>query len=169
MQIPRAQTPAIAALVLTLLCAAAPALAKPRIELVITQTKEVAETKNGARAVRMVPVKEAAPGDVLEYTLGYSNTGDEVARDAVIDDPIPKGATYQAGSATGEGAEISFSADGGKSYAPAVKLSYEIRLPSGQLERRTATPVDYTHLRWTVKAIPPGGTGKVTFRVRLNG
>ena len=152
-----------------LLLASAPALAKPKIELAITQTKEVVEVKNGVRTVKMVPAKEAAPGEVLEYTLTYSNAGDELARDAVIDDPIPKGSTYLPGSAAGEGVEITFSTDGGKSFAPAVKLTYEIRLPSGQVEKRTATPSDYTHVRWTAKTIPPGATGKVTFRVRING
>ena len=156
-------------LVLTLLGAAAPAFAKPKIELSISQAKEVVEVKAGVRSAKLVPTKEAAPGEVLEYTLTYSNTGDEPARDAVIDDPIPKGSSYLPGSAAGEGAEITFSTDGGKTFAPAVKLTYELRLPSGQVEKRSATPSDYTTVRWTVKSVPPGAKGKVSFRVRING
>ena len=124
--------------------------------------------EKGVRTVKLVVAKEASPGDVLEYTLAYKNSGDEAAKDAVIDDPVPKGTSYVADSAGGEGAEVVFSTDGGKTFAAAVKLSYEFRLPSGQVEKRVATPSEYTHVRWIVKTIPPGGTGKVTFRVHVN-
>ena len=36
------------------------------------------------------------------------------------------------------------------------------------LHKRVASPGDYTHIRWIVKTIPPGATGKVAFRVRVN-
>lgn len=153
---------------LALCLAAGPLFAKPKIELSIAQAKEVVEVKGGVKVARLVPVKEASPGDVLEYTLTYTNSGDELAKDAAIDDPIPKGASYLAGTAAGEGAEITFSTDGGKTYAPAVKLTYETRSATGQVEKRTATPSDYTHVRWTVKSIPPSASGKVSFRVRVN-
>ena len=147
---------------------AAAALAAPRVEIAITQAKEVVETKAGQRESRFVPAKEVSSGDVVEYTLAYRNAGDQPARDAVIDDPIPKGTSYLAASAAGDNAEITFSTDGGKTFAPAVKLTYEIRLPSGQTETRSATPSDYTHIRWTVRSIAPGTSGKVSFRVRVN-
>ncbi|MBS2022710.1 MAG: DUF11 domain-containing protein [Deltaproteobacteria bacterium] len=153
---------------LVLCLAASAAFAKPKIELAIAQAKEVVEIKNGTRTVTLVPVKEAASGDIVEYTLSYSNTGDEQAKDAVIDDPIPKGSTYVSDSAAGEGSEISFSTDGGKTFAPATKLTYEVKTPQGQVERKAATPTDYTHVRFTVKSIAPGASGKVRFRVRLN-
>ncbi len=166
MNTPSSRSASLCALVLCL--AAGPLLAKPRIELSIAQAKEVVEIKSGAKVTKLVPAKEASPGDVLEYTLTYTNTGDELARDAAIDDPIPKGSSYLAGTATSEGAELTFSTDGGKTFGPAVKLTYEIRGPNGQAEKRTATPSDYTHVRWTVKSIPPGASGKVSFRVRVN-
>ena len=152
---------------LALLIAAA-ALAAPRVEIAITQAKEIVETKAGQRESRFVATKEVSSGDVVEYTLAYRNAGDQPARDALIDDPIPKGTSYLAASAAGDNAEVTFSTDGGKTFAPAVKLSYEIRLPSGQTEMRIATPSDYTHIRWTVRSIAPGTSGKVSFRVRVN-
>ena len=152
---------------LALLIAAA-ALAAARVEIAITQAKEVVETKAGQRESRFVATKEVSSGDVVEYTLAYRNAGDQPARDALIDDPIPKGTSYLAASAAGDNAEVTFSTDGGKTFAPAVKLSYEIRLPSGQTEMRIATPSDYTHIRWTVRSIAPGTSGKVSFRVRVN-
>ena len=154
------------------LCAAllfsAPAWAKPRITVSITQAKQVVVKKGGAQAVRMVPTQDVSSGDTIEYTLHYANVGDEPATDANIEDPIPKGTTYVASSASGEGAEITFSSDGGKTFAPAVKLTYEIRLPNGQVEKRVATPAEYTHVRWTLERVPAGATGTVTFRVKVN-
>src|SRR4051794_739234 len=77
-----------------------PAQAKPKIVVSIEQSKEVVETTGGVRTTRMVPARSAAPGDLVEYTLTYVNQGDEPATDAVIDDPIPRGSTYVANSAT---------------------------------------------------------------------
>jgi len=149
------------------LALAAPALAAPKIVFSIAQFREVAEQKGGARTTRMVPAQSVSPGDVVEYVLTYANQGDASATDANIDDAIPKGTTYLANTASGEGAEITFSSDGGKTFAPAVKLTYEFRLPSGAVEKRVATPAEYTHVRWTLKSVPPGATGKVAFRVKV--
>lgn len=140
------------------------ALAKPRLEIAIAQAREVLEGKK----TRMVPIQSASPGDIVQYTLTYANKGDEVANDAVIDDPIPKGTTFLANTAAGEGAEVSFSSDGGKNFAAPVKLTYEIRLPSGEVEKRVATPADYTHVRFLIKHVAAGASGNVAFRVRVN-
>lgn len=151
-----------------LLGAPGAARAKPRLELRIEQVREVTETKDGAAVVKRVPAREARPGDVVEYVLHYANAGDEAARDAVIGDPIPPGTTYLAGTARGEGAEVAFSSDGGKTYASPVSLTYEITTPSGAVEKRIAQPSDYTHIRWTLRAVAPGAAGAVSFKVRVN-
>lgn len=157
---------ALAALVLV--ACATPAFAKPKLELSISQLKEVPERRTDDQSVRLVPSKDAQPGDVVQYVVAYANRGDELARDAVIDDPIPKGTTYLANSAAGDGAEITFSSDGGKTYAPPLKLTYEVRLPDGTVEKRVATPSDYTNVRWKLRAVPPGASGTVSFKVKVN-
>lgn len=159
------RTLALAALAVAVLPGAA--WAKPVIDISVAQLKQVVDPKAGA-PVRFVPTQEAQPGDVIQYVLTYANKGDEPARDAVIDDPIPKGTTYLANSAGGEGAEVTFSSDGGKTYASAPKLTYEVKLPNGGVEKRIATPSDYTHVRWTVKSVAPGATGSVSFKVKVN-
>jgi uncharacterized repeat protein (TIGR01451 family) len=146
-----------------ILLLAGPALAKPRIVISIAQLKEVSDGK----ATKLVAAQAAAPGDVIEYQLTYKNEGDEIATNAVIEDPIPKGTTYLENSASGDGA-ITFSNDKGKTFAPAVKLTYEVKLPSGAVEKKVATPAEYTNVRWTVSAVPAGASGKVSFRVRVN-
>jgi uncharacterized repeat protein (TIGR01451 family) len=155
-------------LAITLLALASPALARPRIEISMAQAKEVVSVTGAVKTATLVPIQTASPGDVVQYTLTYANKGDEVARDAVIDDPVPKGTTFVAGSATTEGAEVVYSADGGKTFAPAAQLTREVRLPSGEVERRAVPPGEYTHLRWIFRAIPPGATGSVSFRVRVD-
>jgi uncharacterized repeat protein (TIGR01451 family) len=142
--------------------------ASPRITISIDQAKEVVETTAAGRKVSLVPARSVSPGDVIQYVLTYKNDGDQPAFGAVLEDPIPKGTTFLANSATGENADITFSNDGGKNFAPPVKLTYEIRLPNGAVERRVATPAEYTHIRWTVKDVPAGATGRVSFRVRVN-
>ncbi|HEY2029800.1 MAG TPA: hypothetical protein VGH20_11390 [Myxococcales bacterium] len=143
---------------------ALPALAKPRIVIAIQQFKEVAD----GRSTKLVPAQSASPGDVVEYQLVYRNEGDEPATNAVIQDPIPKGTTYLANSANGDGTEITFSSDKGQTFAPPVKLTYDVKLPNGSVEKRTVTPAEYTNVRWTVKQVPAGASGKVVFRVRVN-
>ncbi len=153
-------------LVALLLASPGAALAQPRLELRIEQLREVPDAQAGG--VRLVPASAVHPGDVVQYVLRYVNRGDAVARDAVIGDPIPQGTTYLAGSAAGEGAEVTFSSDGGKTYASAVRLTYEIKTPAGAVEKRIATPGDYTHIRWTLRAVEPGAAGAVSFKVRVN-
>lgn len=142
-----------------------PVWAKPQINISIATAREITETRNGIKLVKLVPTQKASPGEVLHYTLTYVNNGNEPAVDAVIDNPIPKGTTFVANSATGQNSEITFSSDGGKTFAAPVKLMYEVRLQSGKVEKRVATPGEYTHIRWTIKQIPAGISGSVGFKV----
>lgn len=143
------------------------AWAGPQMSIAVTTSREVTETVNGARVKKLLPTKQAASGDTLVYTLAYSNKGNEAATDAVIDNPIPKGAVYIAGSATGVGTEISFSVDDGKSFARPEALMSEVMLMSGTKVRHPASPEEYTHVRWTIRQVLPGGSGKVSFSVNV--
>ena len=143
-----------------------PVYAKPKMEISVSANKEIVETVNGKKVRKMVPVQQVVTGDTLTYTLSYSNEGNEAAKNAVIDNPIPKGVSYIGESATGPGSEISYSADNGKTYAQAVRLSYEIH-KEGKIFKRTATPEDYTHIRWVIKEVPAGSRGTLSFMVNV--
>jgi len=91
-------------------------LAKPLMAISITTSKEVTETISGAKVKKLVPTRQAASGDTLVYTLAYSNKGNETATDAIVENPVSAGMTYIDNSASGAGAEITFSIDGGKNY-----------------------------------------------------
>jgi len=143
------------------------AWAGPQMSVTIQTSRELVEVVDGVTRKKLQPTKTATSGDVLQYTLSYTNKGNEAATNAVIDNPIPKGATYLVNSAFGNNADIVFSNDGGKTYAQAVKLTYEIKLPNGTIEKRVSTPSDYTHIRWTIKRVAPGGNGTVGFSVHV--
>ena len=150
-----------------LLVTASAVWAKPQMSISITTSKEVMETVNGAKVKKLVPTKQAASGDTLVYTLAYSNKGDETATETVVDNPVSAGMSYIDNSAGGAGADITFSIDGGKSYKKPSLLTYEIKLPNGTVQKYTARPEEYTHIRWTIKQVPAGTGGTLGFSVKV--
>jgi uncharacterized repeat protein (TIGR01451 family) len=155
------------AVTLLLLLSVAVAWAAPRMSISITTSKEVTETVNGAKVKKLLPTKQAAAGDTLVYSLAYSNSGNEAATDAVINNPVSAGMSYIDNSASGDGADITFSIDGGKTYKKPSLLTYEIKQPNGSVQKYTARPEEYTHIRWTIRQVPAGKGGTLGFSVRV--
>lgn len=149
---------------LVLLCSVA--FAKPQVEIKIVAEKEMAVIKNGQKSTKMVPVKKIASGETVQYTISYKNSGKEAAKDVVINDPIPEGTTYIAGSATDKG-KLTFSIDGGKTYNAAPLVTYEVVAEGNRKEKRVAGTDLYTHIRWVIDRVEPGGSGKVSFKVKV--
>jgi uncharacterized repeat protein (TIGR01451 family) len=145
-----------------LLLLSAEVFAKSLVSISITAEKEVTVNK----VTKKVAATTINPGDMIFYTLNYINSGDEAATSAVLDDPIPAGTAYIPGSAYGEGAEIVFSIDG-KSFKKPSLLTYEIKNRNGSMEKRTASPEEYTHIRWIIPKIAAGAKGSVGFQVRI--
>lgn len=157
-------TPLAVALAMTL--ASALASAAPVIELNILAEKEVVETSaDGEQVRRRVSAADALPGEVIFYTLRYSNSGDESARNVRIDNPVPEGTEYLADSAWGDNTEILFSIDQGQTYKRPANLTYETTDSQGASERRRAQPEQYNAIRWIVTEIPAGQQGSVGFSV----
>ena len=165
----------IALAALLLLAAAVPAALaqaqsgeKPELVLTLSAQKEVAVKGPGGKGkTEWQEVKTGNPGDVIRYTIAYRNSGKSEAREAVIVDPVPKGTTYIPGSAAGEGADVAFSLDG-KTFQAPPQLKYRVRQPDGSEAELTASPDMYTHIRWKFsKPVPPGGTGAVSFKVKV--
>ena len=142
-------------------------LAKPQMSIGVTTSREVVYTVNGAKVRKLVPTKQAASGDTLVYILSYSNKGNEAASEAIVDNPVSAGMSYIDNSASGAGAEITFSIDGGKSYKKPSLLTYEIKLSNGTVQKYTARPEEYTHIRWTIKQVPAGTGGTLSFSVKV--
>ena len=153
--------------VMALLLLPVGAFAKPLVSVSITAEKEVTVVKSGQKSTKKIAATRIDPGDVIFYTMNYINSGDEAATSAVLDDPIPQGTVYLPGSAFGTGAEITFSIDGGKSFKKSSLLIYEVKNPNGSVEKRTASPEEYTHIRWIISRINAGAKGTVGFQVKI--
>jgi uncharacterized repeat protein (TIGR01451 family) len=118
--------------------------------------------EDGEKTIQRVPAVKVMPGEIVVYTITAKNVGAEPATNVVITDPVPEHMDYT-GSVTGDGASITFSIDGGKTYDVANALT----VPVGGGEK-PAPPEDYTHIRWTFNdALEPGSTHSVEFRARL--
>jgi uncharacterized repeat protein (TIGR01451 family) len=105
------------------------------------------ETKiwlNGREALKLAPADRVVPGDQVIYTLEIRNTGAKAVPAASVSYGIPEHMRYVADSATGPGADVSYSIDGGHTFDRPENL--KVAGPSGPL--RPATAADYTHIRW---------------------
>ena len=136
--------------------------AEALISVSMKAEKEVTVNK----VIKRVAADKVNPGDVIFYTINYVNSGDKEATNSFLDDPIPKGSVYIPGSAFGDNTEITFSIDGGKTFKKPSLLTYEVKV-NGKMEKRIASPEQYTDIRWTVSVIPARGSGQIGFKVRV--
>jgi uncharacterized repeat protein (TIGR01451 family) len=142
------------------------AFAAPEISLSIMAEKDVVETDaNGQQITRRVAASDTVPGDILFYTIRYRNSGDESARNIQLDNPVPEGTAFQENSAWGDGSDILFSIDGGKTFKKASSLTYQVTGRDGRTEERRAAPEQYNAIRWTVTEVPSGAEGSAGFSV----
>jgi len=154
-------------------CVVHPALAaekmkvkvKEKVSLKASAGKDVQVINaKGEKELKRVEARKALPGEVIFYTVTYTNTGKEAAENFVATYPVPEHMAYIDGSAAGANALVTYSADLGKTFAEPDKLM--MRKLNGM--ERSADAPDYTHIRWTLtKAVQPGETGSVSFRAKL--
>ena len=142
------------------------ASAQPKVAITIKAEKEVTVSANGKQIKKRITAKGAQPGEEIIYTLSYSNSGTEPAKDVIISDPIPTGTAFIPGSAS-EAGEVSFSIDKGKTYKKPTLLTYEMKASDGKIQKRVATPEDYTDIRWILPSIAAGEKGSVKFKVKV--
>ncbi|MEL6447991.1 MAG: hypothetical protein AAFQ62_08635 [Pseudomonadota bacterium] len=145
---------------------ATPALAQEgKIELKSVVEKEV-RVVNGAgeEVVQLVTADKVVPGDVVIYTVTYTNVADQAVDNVVITNPINDALSYVVDSAFAPGADVSFSVDGGASFDALDALTVE-----RDGTTITAGVDDLTHIRWILREpLDPGAQGFARFRARLN-
>jgi uncharacterized repeat protein (TIGR01451 family) len=135
------------------------------VELVTRAEKEIEVDDKGKKVKKLIAPTKMVPGDEVLYTVAYNNKSKAPAEKVVITNPVPRHTRYKDGSAAGEGADIAFSVDGGKTFATPDKLTVAIKDKAGKDVTRPAAAADYTHIRWTLKEnVAPGRAGAVTFR-----
>jgi uncharacterized repeat protein (TIGR01451 family) len=123
------------------------------------------KTPDGKVEKKRVPAQKAIPGTQVIYTSTFRNVGKRPAGNISVVNPVPANTTLVGGSAFGENTDITFSADGGTTWAPADKV--RVTGPDGK--QRPAGISEFTHVRWTHRGeLAPGKQGSVGFRVVVN-
>jgi uncharacterized repeat protein (TIGR01451 family) len=155
----------IALAIIPVLAGSEPAPDKPPIEVRVIVERLVTEPlPNGREQRRFVPAGRIQEDDEIYYTVRIRNATGETVTHVTVARPIPANTIYVAGSAVGPAAVVTFSVDGGLTFASADALA--TRSPDG-LER-PASAADYTHIRWQLNyPLAPGATALARFRARL--
>jgi uncharacterized repeat protein (TIGR01451 family) len=112
-------------------------------------------------ASEYVRANELRIGDEIFYTLRVRNASNNAIQEAVVVKSMPRNTRYVEDSATGPGAVIDFSVDGGATFAANDQLT--VRTVGGGT--RPATTDDYTDIRWRLRhPLAAGATALLRFR-----
>jgi uncharacterized repeat protein (TIGR01451 family) len=131
----------------------------------VAEIEQEVKAADGKVTKKRVTAQKAIPGTEVIYTSTFRNIGKRPAGNIAIVNPVPANTTLVAGSAFGENTDISFSADGGKTWAAADK----VRVNGADGKPRPAGISEFTHIRWTHRGeLPAGKQGAVGFRVTVN-
>jgi hypothetical protein len=104
-------------------------------------------SEGGRETPRLQPADRVVPGDEVIYTLEIRSLTAMAQPPPTVDYPIPEHMRYVADSAVGAGAVVTYSIDGGRSFARADELF----VASADGQKRPAAAEDYTHIRWRLK------------------
>lgn len=133
---------------------------EPQIEVQVIAELRVAEGPANSPRYRYVSAEHVVEGQELYYTVRVRNVGKTPASNVVVVRPVPDNTVYMANTATGAGAELSFSVDGGKTFARPERLFL-----AGQSQGKRAPSQTYTHIRWQWPyPLAPGAVVLARFR-----
>lgn len=137
---------------------AGPAAAEVTARQIVEQEKLV-KGPDGRDQVARVPAENVIPGEEVIYTLDFENNGNEAAENVVLVMPVPPAVAYMEGSVTGDGTNVTFSADGGTTYVARGRLTVR---ENGAA--RAARSDEITHVRWVLAELGANQSGNVSFR-----
>jgi uncharacterized repeat protein (TIGR01451 family) len=130
----------------------------------VAEIEQTATDAKGARTVKLVPAVKVLPGDTVIYTVKFRNVCDKPADNVSVDNPVPVHMAYVADSAIGPNTEISFSIDGGYTFAKPEAL----RKKDADGTERAARASEYTNIRWVMRhPLAVGAEGYARFRAVL--
>lgn len=131
----------------------------------IAEIEQEVKSPEGKIEKKRTPAQKAIPGTEVIYTSTFRNVGKRPAGNIAIVNPVPANTTLVGGSATGDNTAITFSADGGKTWATADK----VQVAGADGKARLAGISEFTHIRWAYRGeLAPGKQGAVAFRVIVN-
>lgn len=148
----------------------AQAAKKPQIILnLAVAKKDIEVTVEGKKQVTWKQLEDnvaVAPGDILRYTVVGENTGEDVANNLAVTQPIPPQMTYKLKSATSENdADITYSVDQGDTFVAEPKI--QITQEDGTVVERPAPPEAYTHIRWNFPTVTPESGATAMYEVKV--
>lgn len=133
------------------------------LEISLQPELRVMEQHGKEVSYRYAPAHNIQQGQEIYYTVRIVNVGNESVRHAVVVQPIPLNTHYVARSATGAGALITFSIDGGKSFVTPDELQ---RARNQGAANASAATAKYTHIRWQLRhSLAPHAVALARFRV----
>jgi uncharacterized repeat protein (TIGR01451 family) len=121
----------------------------PALEVRTIAEVETRVVEEGRDVVHLSPATRVSPGDLVIYTVEIRNNGATDVVAPTVTRPLPEHVAYVADSASGPGAEITYSVDGGISFDRPAGL--RTAGPDGKLQ--LARPDHYTHIRWQFKIV----------------
>jgi len=136
-----------------------------QLDVRTTVQKEIVVTDDaGETSTKLVTAETVAPGDKVFYTITFKNVGTMPAENVVITNPIAASLAYVPNSAFGPGTVITFSVDGGQSFATSNNLTI-----TEDGEDRPAEADDFTHVRWAMEhELAVGAQGIARFAAVLD-
>jgi uncharacterized repeat protein (TIGR01451 family) len=131
----------------------------------IAETEQEVKTADGKVEKKRVLAQKAIPGTEVIYTSTFRNVGKRPAGNIAVVNPVPANTTLVGGSAFGDGTDIAFSVDGGKTWGAADRL----KVTGKDGKQRPAGISEFTHIRWAYRGeLAAGKQGSVGFRVVVN-
>ncbi|HXL81313.1 MAG TPA: hypothetical protein VN951_10605 [Pyrinomonadaceae bacterium] len=104
------------------------------------------DTERKGERVALDKAGMVKPGEIINWTIDSANDGNGAARDYKVVGQIPAGTSFVAGSGTAQGASITYSIDGGKTFS--ARPTVEEKQIDGSIKRVAAPVSSYTQLRY---------------------
>lgn len=152
-----------APLALCLTLAPVALVAAPLASPISITAKVLVETRkpaaDGTVKIVLAPAARVTPGDRVVYQITVQNSGNQVARDLVVANPVPAGLAYVGGAAGSPEPELSID---GVHFAGLSQLAVR----SGGVSR-AALASDIRVVRWRLASVAAGGKAQLSFRATL--
>jgi len=163
------QVKTLAALTLLLVAAGRGAAQNPPADaLVVTaQNLMAGDERHQDWVAKGGAASDVLPGDVIRYSLRFTNTQEQAVQNVVFSNPVPQGLRYvpESAAADAPNVAITFSIDGGRTYSAQPMIEV---VENGERRNVPAPARMYTHVRWTVDGwVQPGGQVTAEFRAEL--
>jgi uncharacterized repeat protein (TIGR01451 family) len=133
-------------------------------ELAVMRVVKVIEANGRPGAEQLASAEGVRPGDLLQYTTTFRNTGTLPARRLAATLPIPAGTEFVTAPDTAAG-ELQASLNG-TDFA-AVPLMRQVKKPDGQTVAVPVPLTEYRALRWPARDLAAGTSYTTQARVRV--